>query len=96
MKIIKSSYVDVAAITQIIGCVLNNANLLDDTDRYIIHEDDFVEDFHKIVFGSIYNIHLKSSSVSIDAIIDYLANREKYNAIFKTHNGIEYLMEASK
>lgn len=53
----KSNYVDTAATTQVIGCVFNNASILDDTDRYIIHEDDFQEDFHKIIFGSIYNIH---------------------------------------
>ena len=47
----KSNYVDTAAITQVIGCVFNNASILDDTDRYIIHEDDFdfVTNFnHKI------------------------------------------------
>lgn len=92
----KSSYVDISAITQVIGCVLNNPSLLDDTDRYIIHEEDFTEDFHKIVFGSIYNIHMSNSNVTIDSIIDYLANRDKFNAIFKTHKGVEYLIEASK
>lgn len=56
-----TSYVDTAAITQIIGCVFNDSSILDDTDKYIIHEEDFVEDFHKIVFGSIYNIHLTGS-----------------------------------
>ena len=37
-----SSYVDTAAITQIIGCDFNNAAILDDTDKYMIHEEDFV------------------------------------------------------
>lgn len=92
----KSNYVDTAAITQVIGCVFNNASILDDTDRYIIHEDDFQEDFHKIIFGSIYNIHLTGSQVNIDAIIDYLANRPKFDAIFKQNKGVEYLLEASQ
>lgn len=92
----KARYVDVSAITQVIGCVFNNASLLDDTDKYIIHEEDFIEDFHKIVFGSIYNIHLTDSQVNIDAIIDYLSNRPKFKAIFDQNRGIEYLMEASK
>ena len=91
-----SSYVDTAAITQIIGCVFNNAAILDDTDKYMIHEEDFVEDFHKIVFGSMYNIHLTGSQVNIDAIIDYLANRPKFDAIFKKNKGVEYLLEASQ
>lgn len=91
-----SKYVDSSAITQIIGCVFNDTSILDETDKYVIHEDDFVHDFHKIVFGSIYNIHLTGSQVNIDAIIDYLDNRPKYAAIFKQENGIEYLAEASQ
>ena len=88
-----SKYVDISAITQVIGCVFKNPNLLDDTDKYVIHEDDFVEEFHKIVFGSIYNIYMTGSQVNTDAIIDYLANRPKFNAVFQTNKGVEYLDE---
>ncbi len=91
-----TNYVDIPAITQIIGCVFNNASLLDDTDKYIIHEEDFVEPFHKIVFGSMYNIHQSGSQINIDAIIDYLANRPKFEAVFKQNKGIDYLLEASQ
>ena len=91
-----NGYFDPAAITQVIGCVFNNPSLLDDTDKYTIIEEDFPEEFHKIVFGSIYNIHMTESQVTIDAIIDYLANRPKYDAIFKVNKGVEYLVEASQ
>lgn len=91
-----SKYVDIAAITQIIGCVFNDSSILDDTDKYIIHEEDFTEEFHKIVFGSMYNIHMTGSIVNIDAIVDYLSNRPKFDAIFKVNKGVEYLMEASQ
>ena len=91
-----SNYVDVAAITQIIGCVFNDPSILDEADKYTISEKDFVEDFHKIVFGSIYNIHMTGSTVSIDSIVDYLSNRPKFEAIFKVNRGIEYLTEASE
>ena len=40
-----NKYVDVTAITQIIGNVFNDATLLDNTDKYVISEFDFVEDF---------------------------------------------------
>lgn len=92
----KNSYVDLSAVTQVIGTVFNNASILDETDKYVIREEDFTEDFHRIVFGSIYNIHMTGSKVDIDAIIDYLANRPKYDAIFKQNKGVEYLVEASK
>lgn len=39
---------------------------------------------------------MTGSTVSIDSIIDYLANRPKYEAIFKANKGIEYLAEASQ
>ena len=49
-------YVDVSAIVQIIGNIYNNVSLLDYED-YHFNEDDFPEQFHKILFGSIYNLH---------------------------------------
>ena len=91
-----NKYVDVAAITQVIGCVFNNPSLLDEPDKYVISDQDFPEDFHKIVFGSIYNIHATGSQVSIDTIIDYLSRRPKYEATFKVNKGIEYLAEESQ
>lgn len=63
---------------------------------YTITEEDFTEEFHKIVFGSIYNIHLKDSSVTLDSIIDYLSNRPQYEAVFKINKGIEYLQKVSQ
>ena len=91
-----SSFVDTAAITQVIGCVFNNSTLLDNTDQYIIREDDFTEVFHRVLFGAMYHIHTSGSKVNLDAIVDYLANRPKYDAIFKTNKGTDYLLEASR
>ena len=92
----KSKYEDLAAVAQVIGCVFNNSSLLDDTDKYVISEQDFADDFHRIIFGSIYNIYLTDSQVNIDAIVDYLENRPKFNAIFKQGKGVEYILEASQ
>lgn len=91
-----SSFTDSAAIVQIIGCVFNNAAILDETDKYVIKENDFVEPFHQILFGSIYNIHLTGSQVNLDAIVDYLSNRPKFEAVFKQNKGEEYILEASQ
>lgn len=89
-----NEYYDPAAVTQVIGCVFTTPSLMDETDKYTIIEEDFPEEFHRILYGSIYNIHLTGSEVTVDAIIDYLANRPKYEAIFKVNKGIEYLAEA--
>ena len=88
-------YIDNTAIMQIIGCCFNNPQLTND-ERFNITEDDFIEEFHKIVFGSIVNIHNLESDVTIDTIIDYLAVRPKYNAIFEINKGVEYLSRISQ
>ncbi len=52
----KVRYVDVPAIVQYIGCVYQNPSLLDN-EQYSFSLDDFTEEFHQIIFGSIYNLH---------------------------------------
>ena len=51
-----SKYVDKSALIQVIGTVFNNPNLLDAEDKYSFDEEDFYDDFHKIVFVSFYNL----------------------------------------
>lgn len=90
-----SKYVDMTAIMQVIGCVFNDSAIMDNTDRYFICEEDFPEEFHRVIFGSIYNIHQTGSLVNMDAIVDYLAVRPKYDGIFRNHDGIDFLTRAS-
>ena len=52
-----SKYVDTVSTMQVIGCVFNNPQLLDFTDRYTIVEEDFADQFHRIVIGAIYKLH---------------------------------------
>ena len=53
-----SKYVDVTAIMQVIGNVFKNPSLLDETDKYTITDEDFPDEFHKIVFGTLYKFIL--------------------------------------
>ena len=88
----KARYVDTTAIVQIIGSIYNNPNLLDMEDKYTFKEYDFIEPFHKILFGSIYNLHfLGAKEITINAIEDYLAQRPKKLEIYKQFRGQEYL-----
>jgi replicative DNA helicase len=91
-----SDYIDTTAVIQVIGCVLNTPSILDETDKYTITDEDFAQEFHRIVFGSIYNIHSSGNDVTIDSIIDYLSNRPKYDAIFHQNKGPEYLVKISQ
>lgn len=89
-------YVDVSAIIQVIGNIYNNVSLLDCED-YHFNEDDFSEQFHKILFGSIYNLHaLGAKEITLNAIEDYLTQRPNSYAIYKTNKGHEYLEQISK
>lgn len=89
-------YVDTPAIVQVIGNIYNNVNLLD-YEEYHFNEDDFPEQFHKILFGSIYNLHaLGAKEITLNAIEDYLTQRPNLYAIYKTNKGHEYLEQISK
>ena len=70
-----SKYVDTTAIMQVIGCVFNNPQLLDISDRYVITDEDFNNDFHKIVFGAIYKLHeLGAKEITLENISDFLSS----------------------
>ena len=87
----KSRYVDTAAIVQVLGNVYNNVSLLDN-ENYKFYEEDFPEDLHRILFGTIYNLHdLGAKEITLNAIEDYLIQRPSSYGIYKTNKGAEYL-----
>ena len=93
---INTKYVDTSSLIQVIGCVYQNPSLLDN-ENYFFNEDDFTEEFHKILFGSIYNLHmLGAKTITINAIEDYLKDRPESLAIYKNYKGNEYLEKISK
>lgn len=90
-------YVDINAIVQVIGNIFLNPNLLDMQDKYTFSEEDFTEKFHKILFGSIYNLHaLGADKIDISTIEDYLEEKPKMLSIYKANRGSEYLKEISE
>lgn len=91
-----SKYVDTSAIIQVIGNIFNNPSLLDAEDKYNFNEEDFPNEFHKVIFGSIYNLYqLGAKNITISTIEDYLENRPKELAIYKNNRGSEYLQKVS-
>ena len=91
-----AKYIDLSAIIQVIGCIYQNPSLLDN-ENYFFYEDDFPDDFHKILFGSIYNLHnLGAKDVNINTIEDYLKDRPQSLATYKVHKGSEYLQKISE
>ena len=88
-----SKYYDTSAVVQVIAGIYTKPELLDIEDKYTFNEEDFeVEEFHRIIFGSIYNLHqLGAKEISISTIEDYLEQRPKKYAIYKSNKGAEYL-----
>ena len=92
-----SKYVDTTSIVQVIGCVYNNPMILNQTDKYSITDEDFVNDFHKIIFGAIYKLHdLGVEKISLESICDFLKARPKSEAIFKKEKGEEWILKVSE
>ena len=59
---------DSKAVIQVIGSIYQNPELLDN-EQYSFNEDDFPMDFHKVMFGSIYNLHaLGAKSITVNTI----------------------------
>lgn len=87
-----SKYYDSTAAIQVIGSVLNKPTLLDDTGQYKFSENDFCNDLHKVIFGAVYNLYyMGAEHISIQAIEDYLENREKSLAIYRANKGPEWI-----
>ena len=91
-----TKYVDIPAIVQVLGGVYLNNNFLDN-ESYFFTEEDFTEQFHRILFESIYNLHsLGVKKIDLTSIEDYLEQRPKKKGIFLANEGEEYLQKLSE
>lgn len=92
-----SKYIDISSIVQLIGNIYNNPRLLEKDDKYHFTEKDFVNEFHQIVFASLYNLYqLGAKTLSIQAVESYLSTRPKAEAIYKANKGAEYILKCSE
>ena len=92
-----ANFTDITSIMQVIGCVYNNPQLLSFSDKYIITDEDFPDEFHRIVFGTIYNLYsLGATSINLLNIHDFLEARPKSKAIYEREKGEEWLLRVSE
>jgi len=92
-----SKYYDTTAVIQVIGSVFIKPQLLEQTDKYMITEEDFMNDFHRVVFGAIYNTYnLGATTITIESICDYLSTKPKSEAVFIVNKGEEWLKSVSE
>lgn len=92
-----SRYIEITNLVQVIGCLYKKPSLIDQNDKYKFYEEDFYDDFHKIIFGSIYNIWLLGAKeITLPIIEDYLQQRPKALAIFKANKGEEFILKSAE
>lgn len=91
-----SKYYDTSAIAQVIGCMYKNIELFDN-ENYVITENDFVNSFHKIVFGILYNLSNNGAKeFTPELISDFLENHPQTKGVFNSNKGFEYLIQVKE
>ena len=74
---------------------MKNPSLLDDDGKYFYNEDDFMSEFHRVVFGCIHNLYtMGAKKVTTIDIENYLNSRDKAKQIYLAGKGSEWLTEA--
>jgi replicative DNA helicase len=57
-------------------------------DKYFVTDEDFSNEFHKVVFGTIYKVHdLGAKVITLQNINDYLASKQKSQGIYQAEKG---------
>lgn len=90
-------YAEIPNLVQVIGCIYKNPKVLERDDKYKFNEQDFYDDFHKLVFGCMYNLwQLGAKELTLPAIEDYLTQRPKALATYKANKGPEFILRAAE
>ena len=87
-------YQDKNAITEVLGCLINDPQLL---KTYPLRMEDFVDTFHRTLFAVIHNmVRDDATDIQADTIEAYLKENYpvKYN-MFTKHNGTKYMENAA-
>ena len=92
----KSNYIDTKAIIQVIGSLYQNPSLFDEAE-YKFNAEDFPQEFHRVMFEAIHNLHaLGAKAINQNTIEDYLEQRDKKYAVYKAYNGGEWLQKCTE
>lgn len=92
-----SKYVDNTSIVQVLGCIYNDPSILDAADVYSISEEDFPNEFHKLIMGIMFKLHEDGATrFNLEVVNDYLENHPKYKATYEANRGNEWLQKTSE
>lgn len=90
-------YYEPKEISSLIGTVVKEPSLLDDSDIKRINENDFYDPVHRLVYFSLSNLyHEGHSKITGELIYDYLSSRPKLLELFEKNKGYEFINESVK
>ncbi len=96
IKLVNTDLNPVREIFQIIGCLMKEPNLLKES-KYKLLRKDFPEMFHKSLFASINNLVLQGiGDIDEIAVDNYLSGYEDHYGIFKSNDGMQWLIKAQE
>mgnify|MGYP002642894779 CR=1 FL=1 len=86
--------VDRHTVIQILGSLMAQPSLLNDTDKYLLEKDDFPQTMDKYIFSAIYNLYTQGAEAirTVD-IVNYLDTNSKAKNLIKKENGISFLQD---
>ena len=86
--------VDYRAISQCLGAIIDDPSLL---DEYPFEKEDFVDQFHTLVFSAVSNLYnLGTNIIDIFSIDSYLSGFSEQYKIFNDSNGLNYVTDVSE
>ena len=92
-----SKYLEIPNVVQVIGGIYKNPKLLERDDKYHFIEDDFCDEFHRIIFGTMLNLwQLGAKEFTLSSIEDYLKQRPKAYGVYQSGKGAEFLLKAGE
>ena len=92
-----SRYADTPSLVQVLGCLINDITILDDEGKYFLTKEDFVKEFHQILFATLSNMHTMGvRQVNLQSIENYLESRPNAYAVYKANDGARFILTAAE
>ena len=92
-----SRYTDTPSLVQVLGCIIDDITILDDEGKYFLTTDDFVKEFHQILFAALSNMHTMGvRQVNVKSIENYLQTKPKAFATYKANDGAKFIISAAE
>ncbi len=84
-------YVDTPATVQVLGCIINNLDILNDS-RYELFDDDFPKGFHRTLFSALSNLAMLGTEyITPQTLEDYLSDKPQSYAEYKAGDGPRFV-----